>query len=64
MKITEIRLDVAKTINMGDYSSLRIGAGLTISVPEGADVAALRDEAHHDLSLMITEAWQKHRRGE
>ena len=46
--ITEFRVGVARTINLGNYESLRIEASVTMSVPEVAgspnEVAANLDD--------------------
>jgi len=62
MNVREIRLSVGRTVNLGDFNSLRLDVGLTVEVPDGADLAVIRREAHEDLELMLREAWQAHRR--
>ncbi len=63
VKITEYRFSVGRTINLGDFNSLRLEVGLTVSTEPGDDLAAIRREAHADLSHMLTEAWHAHKRG-
>lgn len=63
MNIVEIRIGAAHTINMGDYNSTRIEAGLTISIKEGDDLAAIRTEAQQVLRNMLEETFRTQRRG-
>lgn len=63
VKITEYRFSVGRTINLGDFNSLRLEVELTVSTEPGDDMAAIRREAHEDLSHMLEEAWHAHKRG-
>jgi hypothetical protein len=63
MNVREIRLSVGRTINLGDFNSLRLDAGLTVAVSEGDDLHAIRQEMHQDLEHMIEEAWHADKRG-
>ena len=66
MDIVEIRIGAAHTINLGNYESTRIEAGLTISIKEGDDLNALRPQMQATLRSFLEEtfkAQQRKRRG-
>jgi hypothetical protein len=45
MKIKEITVEKSKTINLGDYNSVRVGYGITIEL-EGADINKQTEDAY------------------
>ena len=61
MKVTEMRVSVAKTINLGNYSSIRLEAGATAAVEEGDDLRAVRDELHTEIKSALSEQWERFR---
>lgn len=59
--ITEIRLTIGKTINMGNYNSVRIEAGLTATINEGdfarASLAEMADTLSDHLQTILARAY-------
>ncbi len=53
MKLTEIRIGAAKTINLGNYESIRVEAGLTITLQDGDDPDKIVLEAQERLKAML-----------
>ena len=53
MKITQLRVDVGRTINLGNYNSLKIEQGVTVDLEDGDTIedarAAAFDEIKHGL---------------
>lgn len=53
MKIKELTVVVGRTINLGNYNSLKIEQGVTVSLEDGDDIedarAAAFDEIKHGL---------------
>jgi hypothetical protein len=60
--ISEIRIGVAHTINLGNYESLRIEAGITINVKEGDDLVAIKAEGQQFLRATTEETYKAQRR--
>jgi hypothetical protein len=63
LDITEIRLGAAHTINLGNYNSMRVEAGLTISVKEGDSIADIRASAQTVLRNMLEETFRAQLKG-
>ena len=55
--ITEMRLTVGKTINMGNFNSLRIEVGLSVSVQPGDDIQKLQDAMQDECKDFLTDAY-------
>lgn len=65
MKITELRIGFARTVNLGNYESARVEASVTAAIEEGDDMAQVRTALQTDLRLALEEAWKaQHRRAE
>ena len=64
MHITELRVGVSKTVNLGNFNSIRVEAGATASVDEGDDIAAARSDLMAECKASLTEQWQQFRRTE
>ena len=60
--ITQIRLGAAKTINMGNYQSLRIEAGVTADLVEGDDTNAVTVRLQAELSELMAETYRAQRK--
>ena len=55
--IKEFVLGCSKTVNLGNYNSIRVEASVTVTVPEGDDFAALKAIAQEDIKIMIEETY-------
>ncbi|CAH2606477.1 conserved protein of unknown function (plasmid) [Rhodovastum atsumiense] len=64
MKITELRVSVAKTVNLGNYNSIRLEAGATVAIEDGDDLDAVRAEMMTEINTSLHQQWDKFRRGE
>ena len=60
--ITEFRVGCSKTINLGDYQSIRIEASVTVAVPEGEDLPTAKHLAQLELKSLLHETWQAQRK--
>lgn len=65
MKITELRVSFARTVNLGNFESARIEAGVTVAIEDGDDLAQVRSDIQPDLRLALEETWraQQQKRG-
>lgn len=64
MRVTELRLSVGKTINLGNFNSLRIECGTTVSFEEGDDIARVKASMQDEMRLMLDETYRAQKRGE
>lgn len=64
MMPTELRLTVARTINVGNFQSVRIEAGLTVTLAPDEDIQAAEDEVHRHLHRALRRAWAAHQDGD
>ena len=55
--IKEFVLGCSKTVNLGNYNSIRVEASVTVTVPECDDFAALKAIAQEDIKIMIEETY-------
>ena len=62
LTVVEFSIGASHTVNLGNYNSIKIDAGLTITVKEGADFAALRTQAQEVLRNMLEETYKAQRR--
>jgi hypothetical protein len=63
--ITELRVDVARTINLGNFESMRIEAGITVAVAEGDDIEAVKATIQPELRALLEDTWRaQHRKRE
>jgi len=60
--ITEFRIGVAHTMNLGNYESMRIEASVTYSVEEGEDTSFLKTHAQQELKNLCRETYLAQRR--
>jgi hypothetical protein len=56
--ITEFRIGCAKTINLGNYQSIRVEASVTVAVPEGDDFDVLRQKAQGELKTLLEDTYR------
>lgn len=57
-RITEIRIGIARTINLGNYESLRLEGSLTAAIQDGDDIAAVKAAAQVELRAMLEETYR------
>lgn len=62
LKVIEFRIGAGHTVNLGNFNSIKIEAGLTIAVQEGSDLLALRTQAQDVLRNMLEETYRAQRR--
>lgn len=63
LKVIEFKIGAGHTVNLGNFNSIKIEAGLTIAVQEGSDLLALRTQAQDVLRNMLEETYRAQRRG-
>lgn len=63
MRITELRVQTARTINLGNFESLRIEAGVTASVDEADDLIAVTATMQAELRRLLEETYRAQHRG-
>jgi len=62
--IKQFTVGVSKTVNLGNFNSMRVEASLTIEVPEGDDYGLLKMKAQEDLTTLLAETWRANRKGD
>lgn len=62
--IKEFEIRCAKTINLGNFQSIRVEASLVVCVPDGDDYAALTRKAQEDLRELLDQTYKAQKRGE
>ena len=60
--IKEFTIGAAHTINLGNFSSMRVEASLTVELPEGDDFEVLKEKAQSELRRMLEETYRAQRR--
>ena len=63
LKVVQFHIGAGHTVNLGNFNSIKIEAGLDIVVAEGADLDKLRDQAQTVLRNMLEETYRRQRRG-
>ena len=63
MIITEIHIEATRTLNLGNFESLKIGASVTASVPEGDDVALVKVSLQSELRALMEETYRAQFKG-
>lgn len=63
-EITEFHIAASHTINLGNYSSFKVEAGITVNVNEGADFEALKLNAQAALKNLLRETYRAQERKE
>lgn len=56
--ITQFSIGTSRTINLGNFESLRIEASLTVTVPEDASFSSLKAPAQDQLRLLMEETYR------
>jgi len=58
MTITEIRVGASRTINLGNFESLRIEASVAIALAEGDDPAKAKAAVQPELRQLLEETYR------
>jgi hypothetical protein len=58
MKITELRIGFARTVNLGNFENARVEADLTAAIEEGDDLAQVCIGLQRDLRSALEETWK------
>jgi hypothetical protein len=58
MKLKELKIEVSRTFNLGNYSNLRVEAGLVVSIEEGDDLEVLRGKMLDELRKSLSAAYR------
>lgn len=56
--ITEIRVGCARTINLGNFESLRIEAAATMQVPEGEDLSIAKANLQSEPRTLMEDTYR------
>ena len=62
MQITEIRVSVTKTFNLGNFNSMRLEAGATATLDSADDPKACREALYAEVQDSLAEQWTVFRR--
>ncbi len=55
MRISSISLSLGRTVNLGDYNSMRVETGATMDIDEGDDLSAAKAALHDEVKAMLEE---------
>ena len=58
MRVTEFSIGCSKTINLGNFQSLRIEASVTVSVDAEDDLATATSNAQEELRRLLEQTYQ------
>ncbi len=64
MLITELRVQVSKTINLGNFNSIKIEGGLTAALGEGESLDAAKTAVQRELKLLLDETYRAQKKAE
>ena len=53
MRISSISLSLGRTVNLGDFNSMRVETGATMEIAEGDDLAVARESLHDEVKTML-----------
>lgn len=62
MAITEIKIGVSRSINLGNYENAKLEAALTVAINEGDDVEAVKAGLLPELRALLETAWRAQQR--
>ena len=62
MRITTVRIATAKTINLGNFQSLRIEADVTAEIAEGDSLTDAKALLQVELSTLLAETYRAQRK--
>ena len=66
-KITEITVGCSKTINLGNYQSLKIEAHVTVSVDDERELNAIKIDVQDELRALLEDTYKaqyRHAKGD
>jgi hypothetical protein len=58
VKVKELKIDVSRTFNLGNYANLRVEAGLVASIEEGDDLEAVRAKMLDEIRKSLSAAYR------
>lgn len=65
MRVSEFRVGIVRTINLGNYESLKIDVSLTVTPEENADFDQLRRDAQQCLRHLAEDTYRaQHKRAQ
>jgi hypothetical protein len=62
MMISEIRVGVAHTINLGNYENIKVEGAVVVQLSEGDDYAKAKEEAQVALRKLVEETYTSQRK--
>ena len=62
MIVTELRVQVSKTINLGNFNSIKIEGGLTAAVGDGEDIGIAKAALQRELKSLLEETYRAQRK--
>lgn len=62
--LIEFSVGCSKTINLGNYQSIKVEASVTLEVHEGADMHELREKAQKELHDLLEETYRAQKKGD
>lgn len=63
-RTVQITIGVSKTINLGNYNSMKVEASLVVAPDELDDLTVVKRQAQLELRSLIEETWHAQRKGE
>lgn len=60
--ISQFSVGCSRTINLGNFESLRIEATITIDIPEDSNIENLRDKAQSELRQLLEDTYRAQHR--
>jgi hypothetical protein len=58
MKLKELKIEVSRTFNLGNYQNLRVEAGLVVSIEAGDDLEVLRARMLDEIRKSLSAAYR------
>lgn len=62
MRITTARVSAAKTINLGNYNSIRVEADVTAELADGEDLEAVGPRLQAELKRLLEDTYRHQRK--
>jgi hypothetical protein len=61
-RITSITVGVAKTINLGDFNSIKINASVVVEISDPSELEGAHGMAQEELGKLMSETYRAQRR--
>ena len=61
-RTTQFTIGASKTVNLGDYNSIRVEAQIAVAPDELDDLAVVKRQAQLELRSLLEETWQAQRK--